>query len=186
LTIDMYLPALPSMSHDLNTSATGVQLTLIVFVAVLAVSQILYGSVSDGTGRRGPLIIGLMIFVAGTVFCALAGNITMLVAGRSVQAVGAAGATVISRAMVRDLFSGTEMTRFFSSLMLVNGAAPVLAPVVGAQLLRAWSWRSVFVTLTCFGAPRARCDLAEGVAAVRAAASDLVDEPVAGVRRAGS
>jgi len=151
LTIDMYLPALPSMSDDLETSATGVQLTLIVFVAVLAVSQLLYGSVSDGVGRRPPLLLGLTIFVAGTVSCVLAGNIALLVVGRVVQAVGAAAATVISRAMVRDLFSGTEMTRFFSSLMLVNGAAPVLAPVIGAQLLRVWSWRSVFVALTCFG-----------------------------------
>lgn len=151
LTTDMYLPAMPVMAVDLHTGTVEIQLTLITFVAVFALSQLVYGSVSDAVGRRIPLLVGLAIFVIGSTCCAVATSVEWLVAARVLQAAGAAASTVLSRAIVRDMFSGLAMTRFFSSLMLVTGAAPVLAPLLGAQLIRVSSWRSVFVVLAIVG-----------------------------------
>jgi DHA1 family bicyclomycin/chloramphenicol resistance-like MFS transporter len=151
LTIDMYLPALPRMADALDTSAATVQLTLSAFMVGLALGQLVVGPLSDAWGRRRPLVAGLVVYVVGSLACAFAPTVELLVAARVVEAFGAAAGIVIARAVVRDLFSGTAMTKFFSLMMLVNGLAPVLAPVVGAQLLRATSWRGVFVVLTCFG-----------------------------------
>ncbi|MGI5182595.1 multidrug effflux MFS transporter [Dactylosporangium sp. CA-152071] len=151
LTIDMYLPAMPGMAHDLHTSAPLVQLTLTVFVVGLAAGQVIAGPLSDAWGRRRPLLLGLALYVAGSLWCAFAPDVGWLIAGRAVQSLGAATGVVLSRAIVRDLFEGTAMTRFFSTLMLVNGAAPILAPVVGGQLLTVATWRAVFLVLAGFG-----------------------------------
>lgn len=151
LTIDMYLPALPAMSGSLSASASTVQLTLSAFMVGLALGQLVVGPLSDTWGRRRPLLVGLVVYAAGSLACVVAPTVELLVAARVVEAVGAAAGIVIARAVVRDLFSGTEMTKFFSLMMLVNGLAPVLAPVVGAQLLRLTSWQGVFVVLSCLG-----------------------------------
>lgn len=151
LTIDMYLPALPALSRDLDASASLVQLTLSAFMVGLALGQLVVGPLSDALGRRRPLVAGLVVYVAGSLACAVAPSVPLLVGARVVEALGAAAAIVIARAMVRDLFEGTAMTRFLSLMMLVNGLAPILAPVVGAQVLRVTSWRGVFVVLTVFG-----------------------------------
>ncbi|WP_344868866.1 multidrug effflux MFS transporter [Amycolatopsis ultiminotia] len=151
LSIDMYLPALPRMGADLHASDTTVQLTLTAFVVGLAVGQIVAGPLSDALGRRRPLLVGLALYVAGSVVAAVSPGIDLLIAARALQALGAAAGLVISRAAVRDLYSGTAMTKFFSMLMLVNGLAPILAPVIGGQLLTFTSWRGVFVVLTGFG-----------------------------------
>ncbi|GAA3583960.1 multidrug effflux MFS transporter [Amycolatopsis ultiminotia] len=147
----MYLPALPRMGADLHASDTTVQLTLTAFVVGLAVGQIVAGPLSDALGRRRPLLVGLALYVAGSVVAAVSPGIDLLIAARALQALGAAAGLVISRAAVRDLYSGTAMTKFFSMLMLVNGLAPILAPVIGGQLLTFTSWRGVFVVLTGFG-----------------------------------
>ncbi|ACU38196.1 multidrug effflux MFS transporter [Actinosynnema mirum] len=151
LTIDMYLPAMPDMARELATSASAVQLTLTVFVIGLAVGQVLVGPVSDAWGRRRPLLAGLALYAAGSLLCALAPDITWLLTGRVVQSLGAAAGVVLSRAIVRDLFDGVAMTRFFSTLMLVNGVAPIVAPVIGGQLLVVARWQAVFHVLTGLG-----------------------------------
>ncbi|WIY02585.1 multidrug effflux MFS transporter [Amycolatopsis mongoliensis] len=152
LSIDMYLPALPRMAADLHAADTTVQLTLSAFIAGLALGQLVLGPLSDALGRRRPLLVGLVLYVVGSVLCAVSPDAWLLVAARGVQSLGAAAGIVIARATVRDLFSGTAMTKFFSTLMLVSGLAPILAPLIGGQLLNWTSWRGVFVVLTAFGA----------------------------------
>jgi DHA1 family bicyclomycin/chloramphenicol resistance-like MFS transporter len=152
LSIDMYLPAMPGMSRQLHASGPVIQLTLTVFVIGLAAGQVLAGPLSDTWGRRRPLLAGMALYVAGSAWCALAPDAGQLIAARSMQSLGAAAAAVLARAIVRDLFEGTAMTRFFSTLMLVNGAAPVIAPVIGGQLLTVTTWRAVFIVLAAAGA----------------------------------
>ncbi|WP_372670512.1 multidrug effflux MFS transporter [Amycolatopsis kentuckyensis] len=152
LSIDMYLPALPRMAADLHAADTTVQFTLSAFIVGLALGQLVIGPLSDALGRRRPLLAGLVLYIVGSGLCAVSPDAWLLVAARLVQAVGAAAGIVIARATVRDLFSGTAMTKFFSTLMLVSGLAPILAPLIGGQLLNWTSWRGVFVVLTAFGA----------------------------------
>jgi DHA1 family bicyclomycin/chloramphenicol resistance-like MFS transporter len=152
LTIDMYLPAMPGMAQELHTSALIVQLTLTVFVIGLALGQVIVGPLSDTWGRRRPLLIGMSLYVTGSVWCALAPSAGWLLGARVLQSLGAAAGTVLARAIVRDLFERTAMTRFFSTLMLVNGVAPIVAPVIGAQLLTIATWRAVFIVLATAGA----------------------------------
>jgi DHA1 family bicyclomycin/chloramphenicol resistance-like MFS transporter len=152
LSIDMYLPALPRMAADLHAADRTVQLTLSAFIVGLALGQLVLGPLSDALGRRRPLLAGLALYVVGSVLCAVSPDAWLLVAARFVQSLGAAAGIVIARATVRDLFSGTAMTKFFSTLMLVSGLAPILAPLIGGQLLTWTSWRGVFVVLTAFGA----------------------------------
>ena len=152
LSIDMYLPALPRMVGDLHSSESTLQFTLTAFIVGLALGQLVAGPISDSVGRRRPLIAGLGLYVVMSVLCAVSPAAGPLVAFRALQAVGAAAGIVIARAIVRDLYSGTAMTKFFSMLMLVSGLGPILAPVIGGQVLRLTSWRGVFVVLTVFGA----------------------------------
>jgi DHA1 family bicyclomycin/chloramphenicol resistance-like MFS transporter len=152
LSIDMYLPALPSMAGDFHVSDAMLQLTLTAFIVGLAAGQIVIGPLSDAMGRRKPLLAGLALYVIGSILCAISPSPELLIAARGIQAIGAAAGIVIARAAVRDLYSGTSMTKFFSTLMLVNGVAPILAPILGGQLLTVTSWRGVFVVLTGFGA----------------------------------
>jgi DHA1 family bicyclomycin/chloramphenicol resistance-like MFS transporter len=149
LSIDMYLPALPVMTGEFHSSAPVMQLTLSAFIIGLALGQLVIGPLSDALGRRRPLVAGLALYAVGSVLCAVSPTAELLIAARGVQAVGAAAGIVIARASVRDLFSGTAMTKFFS--MLVTGLAPILAPIVGGQVLTLTSWRGVFVVLTVFG-----------------------------------
>ena len=147
LAIDLYLPSLPKITDDLQTSASLIQLTLTAFLLGLALGQLFVGSISDIYGRRKPLIIALIILVVSSLLCAVAPSIWILILLRFLQGASGSAGIVISRAMVRDMYSGSEMTKFFSLLMLVNGAAPILSPVIGGQLLKVTSWHGVFVVL---------------------------------------
>ncbi|HVV12831.1 Bcr/CflA family multidrug efflux MFS transporter [Amycolatopsis sp.] len=151
LSIDMYLPALPQMTGDLHSTNGTLQLTLTAFIIGLALGQLIIGPLSDSLGRRRPLLAALGLYAVTSVLCAVSPSAELLIAGRVLQAIGAAGGIVIARAVVRDLYSGTAMTKFFSMLMLVSGLGPVLAPVLGGQILRLTSWRGVFVVLTVIG-----------------------------------
>lgn len=151
LSIDMYLPALPALSNELGASAAQSQLTLTAVLLGLALGQLVAGPISDSVGRRRPLLIGLAVYITASVLCALSGSVYALAALRGLQGLGAAAGVVIARATVRDLYSGREAARFFSSLMLVTGLAPILAPVIGGQILTHTTWRGVFVVLTGFG-----------------------------------
>jgi len=151
LSIDMYLPGLPAMAHSLNASASEAQLTLTACLVGLALGQLLAGPLSDRLGRRRPVIVGVAAYSLASLFCALSPSVHVLTGLRLVQGLAGAAGIVISRAAVRDLYSGVEAARFFSILMLVNGLAPILAPVIGGQLLKVTSWRGVFVTLAAIG-----------------------------------
>ncbi|WP_433533532.1 multidrug effflux MFS transporter [Micromonospora sp. CA-263727] len=151
LTIDMYLPALPAIVDDLATSSAAVQMTLTGTLVGLALGQLLIGPLSDAVGRRTPLIAGTALHVVASVCCALAPNVAVLGALRVVQGLGAAAAAVIAMAVVRDLFSGAAFAQLLSRLLLVMGAAPILAPTLGSELLRWTQWRGVFAALAVFG-----------------------------------
>ena len=151
LSIDMYLPSLPTLKGDLETSASFAQLTLTAFLLGLASGQLLNGPLSDLRGRRLPLIIGLILYTITSFICAISPSIWLLILFRFIQGFAGSAGIVIARAIARDLYSGTELTKFFSLLMLVNGAAPILAPVTGGLLLKVTSWRGVFFVLTLVG-----------------------------------
>ncbi len=151
LSIDMYLPALPVMARELHSTDTQLQLTLAVFLVGLGVGQLVAGPLSDAFGRRRPMLAGVVIFAVASAVAALSPSVPALIAARAVQALGAATGMVVARAAVRDLYSGVAMARFFSTLMLVTGVAPVLAPLIGGQLLQWTSWRGIFVSLTALG-----------------------------------
>lgn len=147
LSLDMYLPGLPTLANDLKSTTSLAQLSLTACLLGLALGQVYLGPLSDAKGRRIPLIISLSVYSVSSLLCAFAPSIEMLLLLRFIQGTAGAGGIVISRAIVRDLFSGTDLTKFFSMLMLVNGAAPILAPVFGGQLLQFTSWRGVFVVI---------------------------------------
>ncbi|MET9800668.1 Bcr/CflA family multidrug efflux MFS transporter [Streptomyces sp. NPDC006368] len=151
LSMDMYLPALPEVTQALGAPAATVQLTLTACLAGLALGQLVAGPMSDKWGRRRPLLIGMIVYVAATAVCALAPGIEPLIAFRLLQGLAGAAAIVIARAVVRDLYDGVEMARFFSTLMLISGAAPIVAPLIGGQVLRITDWRGVFHILTGVG-----------------------------------
>ncbi|MFD7920592.1 multidrug effflux MFS transporter [Streptomyces sp. NPDC059740] len=151
LSMDMYLPSLPAVTDGLHTSAATAQLTLTGCLAGMAVGQMIVGPMSDKWGRRRPLLIGMVIYVVATALCALSPNVGLLVAARLIQGLAGAAGIVISRAVVRDLYDGLAMARFFSTLMLISGVAPVVAPLIGGQILRFTDWRGVFVLLTVVG-----------------------------------
>ncbi|WP_246061950.1 multidrug effflux MFS transporter [Paenibacillus oralis] len=151
LSLDMYLPALPSLANDLHTNASMAQMSLTACLLGLAIGQLIAGPVSDAYGRRKPLIFSMILYSISSVLCVLAPTISVLILFRLIQGLAGAAGIVISRAIVRDMYSGSELTKFFSLLMLVNGAAPILAPIFGGQLLNFFSWRGVFVSLSIIG-----------------------------------
>ncbi|WP_265564799.1 multidrug effflux MFS transporter [Streptomyces hygroscopicus] len=151
LAMDMYLPSLPEVTTSLHAPAATVQLTLTGCLAGMALGQLLVGPMSDKWGRRRPLLVGLVAYVVATVLCAFAPSVESLVAFRLVQGLAGAAGIVVARAVVRDLYEGTTMARFFSTLMLISGVAPVVAPLIGGQILRVTDWRGVFVVLTAVG-----------------------------------
>ncbi|UNO42384.1 multidrug effflux MFS transporter [Streptomyces sp. MST-110588] len=151
LSMDMYLPALPEVTTALHSPAATVQLTLTTCLAGMALGQMIVGPMSDKWGRRRPLLAGMVIYVLATALCALAPNAELLIACRLAQGLAGAAGIVIARAVVRDLYDGVAMARFFSTLMLISGVAPVVAPLIGGQILQVTDWRGVFVVLTVVG-----------------------------------
>ncbi len=152
LAIDMYLPSLPAIGADLKASASATQSTVAAFLAGMAIGQLFYGPASDRTGRRAPILLGVVIFAAASVACALATSVEMLLAARFVQALGACAGGVVSRAVVRDRFDHTETARMLSLMMLIMGLAPILAPILGGLLLTFGGWRLNFWFMAAFGA----------------------------------
>jgi DHA1 family bicyclomycin/chloramphenicol resistance-like MFS transporter len=150
-TIDLYLPALPTITDELHTTSAAVQLTLTGTLAGLGIGQLVLGPLSDTFGRRRPLLVGTAIHVLASLLCVLASDVVVLGVLRVLQGVGAAAASVVAMAVVRDLFEGLRAARVISRLILVIGVSPVLAPTVGGELLRWMDWRGVFVALAVLG-----------------------------------
>ncbi|WP_154605180.1 MULTISPECIES: multidrug effflux MFS transporter [Arthrobacter] len=150
-TIDLYLPAFPIIGKELGVSATAVQLTLTATTIGFAAGQLIVGPFSDKFGRRVPLIVATAVHVLASVGAAMSTDITMLGVFRVLQGIGAAGGGVVAMAMVRDLFGGYQLVRMLSRMALVNGMAPILAPVIGSQLLGVMDWPGIFWFLAGYG-----------------------------------
>src|SRR6185503_11513943 len=146
--IDMYLPALPSISADLNASTAATQMSLMAFFVAFGLSQMIYGPVADMVGRKPPLYFGLLLFAFASVGCAFAPSIEWRIAFRLIQGFGACAGMVIPRAIVRDLHTGIDATRLMSLIMLVFSVSPILAPLTGSALIVLFDWRAVFVAVT--------------------------------------
>ncbi len=147
LSTDMYLPSLPDIGRVLGAPIAQVQLTISSYLIGFAIGQILYGPVSDLYGRRPVLIAALVLFAAASFVCTSAQSIDVLIAARFIQAIGGAGAIVLARAMVRDLYSGARAGRELSLMGTIMGIAPIVAPMVGGVLQTAFGWRASFVLL---------------------------------------
>jgi DHA1 family bicyclomycin/chloramphenicol resistance-like MFS transporter len=149
--IDMYLPALPSISADLGASTAATQMTVMVFFSAFGICQLVYGPVADIVGRKPPIYFGLTVFILASIGCALAPTIEWLIAFRFVQGIGACASMVIPRAIIRDLHTGVEATRLMALIMLVFSVSPILAPLTGSALIVPFGWRAVFVGVTIAG-----------------------------------
>ncbi|MFF1893768.1 multidrug effflux MFS transporter [Streptomyces sp. NPDC058206] len=151
LSMDMYLPALPAVTDALHAPAATVQLTLTACLGGMALGQVVVGPMSDRWGRRRPLLLGMVVYVLATALCVFAPTTELLIGFRLLQGLAGAAGIVIARAVVRDMYDGVEMARFFSTLMLISGVAPVIAPLIGGQVLRFTDWRGIFAVLTVVG-----------------------------------
>jgi DHA1 family bicyclomycin/chloramphenicol resistance-like MFS transporter len=150
--IDMYLPALPNVAMDLHASAPATALTITAFLIGLAVGQIFAGPLSDMYGRRRPMIVGTGVFALSCILGALAESAPTLIVMRVISGLAAAAAMVLVNAVVTDHYRGADAARFLSRLVLVSGLAPIVAPIVGGQILRFTSWRGIFAVLAALGA----------------------------------
>ncbi|EEY76147.1 drug resistance transporter, Bcr/CflA subfamily [Acinetobacter calcoaceticus RUH2202] len=152
LSIDMYLPALPQMAHDFGVSTQMVANTLPAYFFGLAVGQLVYGPLSDRIGRKKPLYFGLALYAVASLFCVLATNEWGLIAARILQALGGCVGVVIARAAIRDRLDVQGSAQAFSSMMIVMGLAPILAPMIGAWILIWFPWQAIFIALSIVGA----------------------------------
>jgi len=151
-SIDMYLPALPTLGEALGSTAGAAQASLAVFFLGMALGQVFYGPLADRYGRRLPLFIGLGVYTVASLVCALAPNIESLIAARLLQALGGCTGMVIARAIVRDVADERGAIRLMAKLMLVMGVAPIIAPIIGGALLGVIGWRGLFLCLAAYGA----------------------------------
>lgn len=149
-SIDMYLPGFNAIATDLSTNIEHVQLSLTSFFIGIAIGQMIYGPLLDRFGRKSPLIVGLLIYIAASIGCVFIQTADGLIALRFVQALGSCVGMVASRAMVRDYFPASETAKIFSLLMLVIGVSPILAPTLGGYVIDLWNWHYIFVFLTIF------------------------------------
>jgi MFS transporter, DHA1 family, multidrug resistance protein len=151
LAMDIYLVSVPSMAEAFGATVSQVQLTLSVYMVGFAAGQLVYGPITDGFGRRPALLGGLVIYVAASIVAAMALTIEVLIAARFFQALGMCSGVVVSRAIVRDLFERERAARLMSTMAMVMGVAPIVAPIIGSYLHVAFGWRSNFVFVTGYG-----------------------------------
>ena len=151
ISTDLYLPALPRMAEALGAEQSALELTVSGYLVGFSAGQLLWGPISDRYGRRGPVAVGLVIFVLGAAGCALSTTAGQLILWRVVQALGASAGVVLARAMVRDLYSRDRAAHVLSTLMTVMAVAPLVGPTVGGQILRVADWPTIFWTLVAIG-----------------------------------
>jgi DHA1 family bicyclomycin/chloramphenicol resistance-like MFS transporter len=151
LSVDMYLASLPSISRLLDAPTSQVQLTISAYLVGFACAQVFYGPLADRHGRRPVLLAALGIYLVATVACALSFSIETLIAARFVQAVGGSGASVLARAVVRDMYEGTRVGRELARMAAIMALAPLVAPLIGGVLQTAFGWRSNFIALFFYG-----------------------------------
>lgn len=152
LSIDLYLPAMPTMTAYFNTTSSMVNLTLIAFYFFFAIGIILLGPLSDKYGRKPILLLSLSLYTAGSIASAVSGSIEQLILFRIIQALGAGGVMAISTALVKDCFSGKLKSKILAVVQTMAVLAPMIAPIVGAAILRIAEWRETFWVLAVIGA----------------------------------
>ncbi|MDG2433408.1 multidrug effflux MFS transporter [Flavobacterium sp.] len=150
-SIDMYLPGFAQIATDLNTTVANVAMTLSSYFIGISAGQLLYGPLLDRYGRKKPLFIGMLVYIAASLGCVFVKDIDTFIGLRFIQAVGSCAATVASVSMVRDLFPVKDIPKVFSLLMLVVGLSPMLAPTVGGYVTDWYGWHMVFLILMCIG-----------------------------------
>lgn len=151
LSVDLYLPSLPSIGQALAAPPVEVQLTISSYLVGFAAGQIVYGPLADRRGRKPVMLAAMLIFCAASLVCAVAPSIEALIAARAIQAFGSSGAIVLSRAVVRDLYEGPRAGRELSLMAMIMGLAPIVAPVIGSLLQSAFGWRACFVFIFLAG-----------------------------------
>lgn len=151
-TIDMYLPSFPTIVETYKTSASFVQISLTACLLGLGLGQLIIGPMSDVKGRKQPLLIFIVLYFLASIACSFAPSIALFIGARFVQGFAAAAGLVVSRAVVRDVYNGRELTKFFALLMLVNNLGPIIAPIAGSSILALTEWKGVFIVLACVGA----------------------------------
>jgi DHA1 family bicyclomycin/chloramphenicol resistance-like MFS transporter len=151
LGINMYLPSMPGMARALGVDFTTIQLTLSLYLAAMALGQLVIGPLSDRFGRRPVLLIGLMVFVIGSLLCLTAQNVGLLIFGRAVQAVGGTAGITLSRAIVRDLYGRNQVASMIGYVTMGMAVAPMIAPTIGGVLETLFGWRASFAFLMVFG-----------------------------------
>jgi DHA1 family bicyclomycin/chloramphenicol resistance-like MFS transporter len=151
LSTDLYLPALPSMSEQLNCSVAWVTSSLVVFFIFVSTSSIVWGPLSDKYGRKRILLIGVPLYIISSVFCVLSQNIFQLITARIFQAIGAGASMAVTLAIVKDVFPGKKRESTLAFVTVLNGTIPVIAPVIGAQIIKFTSWRGTFGALVIIG-----------------------------------
>ncbi|MCB0645453.1 MAG: multidrug effflux MFS transporter [Saprospiraceae bacterium] len=149
-SIDSYLPGFPSIARDLDITVEKVSYSLSAFFIGISIGQLLYGPLLDRFGRKKPLMIGLVVYILGSLGCMMASTIEALIAFRFIQALGGCVGMVAPRAMVRDAYPVKESARIFSALILVIGISPLIAPTIGSVLVEHFGWHSVFLFQTIF------------------------------------
>lgn len=152
LSMDMYLPSLPLIEKQMQTSTSLTQMSITTCLIGLALGQLIIGPYSDKNGRKKPLMVGLIIFTIISFLCSFTTSIWLLIILRFIQGLSGAAGLVISRAIARDLYDGSELTKFFSLLMAVNGVFPILSPIFGGMILKFTNWKGIFVVLGIIGA----------------------------------
>jgi DHA1 family bicyclomycin/chloramphenicol resistance-like MFS transporter len=151
ISTDLYLPAMPAMSRALHADHGTIELTISGYLVGFSVGQLFWGPVGDRYGRRGPIAVGLVLFIIGSAGCALSSSAWMMVGWRIVQALGACSGVVLARAMVRDLYDGARAAQMLSTLMSVMAIAPLLGPIVGGQIVALANWQAIFWALVGVG-----------------------------------
>lgn len=180
LSIDMYLPGMPQIAASLNVGEGAVQFSLMAFFAGLTIGQLFYGPLSDRTGRKPMIYVGLALFIVGSIGCATAGTAPLLIVWRLVQGLGGSIGMVIGFAVVRDLYTGRTAASLMALMMMIQGVAPVVAPLIGTAIMSVAPWPTIF---RCSGAVRCRLHPSRRIPpAGNPDAGASGDEPSAGCR----
>jgi DHA1 family bicyclomycin/chloramphenicol resistance-like MFS transporter len=151
ISTDLYLPALPAMGRALGADAGTMELTVSGYLIGFSLGQLLWGPMGDRYGRRAPIAVGIVLFLVGSVGCALATGPWEMIGWRVLQAAGACAGVVLARAMVRDLYAGSRAAQMLSTLLTVMAIAPLIAPLLGGQILAFAGWRAIFWTMVGTG-----------------------------------